>query len=155
MAFSLCQNCGREFVSTDQIRSNDRAVLAAKRHADGLMSPEDIRRARELFGLSQEKAAEVFGGGRNAFSKYERGEVAQSVAMDRLIRLCVAHSELVDELKDFIHLAGQVVSRNAEVISLQEWQQSDTPVREVVYSENNTAVRSITVVAEQDVLYGS
>jgi len=73
-------------------------AVAAKRRADGLLSPEEIRHAREALGLTQHKAAEVFGGGRNAFSKYERGEVAQSVAMDRLIRLCLAHPKMLSEL---------------------------------------------------------
>lgn len=61
------------------------------------------RRARRTLGLSQEEAARLFGGGRNAFSKYERGEVAQSVAMDRLIRLCLSHPELVKELPSLSH----------------------------------------------------
>ncbi|WP_354470402.1 type II toxin-antitoxin system MqsA family antitoxin [Marinobacterium sp. MBR-109] len=37
----------------------------------------------------------MLGGGRNAFSKYERGEVAQSVAMDRIIRVCQTHPSLL------------------------------------------------------------
>ena len=98
LAYSVCEGCGREFVATEQIRRNDEVILAAKRRADGLLSPEDIRHAREALGLTQHKAAEVFGGGRNAFSKYERGEVAQSVAMDRLIRLCLAHPKMLSEL---------------------------------------------------------
>jgi HTH-type transcriptional regulator/antitoxin MqsA len=40
----------------------------------------------------------VFGGGRNAFSKYERGEVSQSVAMDKLIRVCLKHRDVFQEL---------------------------------------------------------
>ncbi|WP_100639367.1 type II toxin-antitoxin system MqsA family antitoxin [Marinobacter salexigens] len=80
LAYSVCKACGREFVATEQIRKNDQAILAAKRHADGLLSPKEIRRAREVLGLTQHKAAELFGGGRNAFSKYERGEIAQSGA---------------------------------------------------------------------------
>jgi HTH-type transcriptional regulator/antitoxin MqsA len=38
-------------------------------------------------GLTQETASKIFGGGENAFSKYESGKVAQSAAMDRLLRL--------------------------------------------------------------------
>src|SRR5699024_9109270 len=42
---------------------------------------------RKQFDLTQQGAALLFGGGTNAFSKYERGDVIQSVAMDRLLRL--------------------------------------------------------------------
>ena len=98
VAFSVCDVCGDEFLTTDQIRLNDRAVVSAKRKADGLLSPDEVKEARQALGLSQEQAALIFGGGRNAFSKYERGEVAQSVAMDRLIRVYRAHPELIAEL---------------------------------------------------------
>jgi putative zinc finger/helix-turn-helix YgiT family protein len=103
MAWSQCGGCGREFVAPEQIRVNDTAGLTAKREADGLLPPQAIRHARHTLGLSQEEAAQLFGGGRNAFSKYERGEVAQSVAMDRLIRLCLSHPELLKELPSITH----------------------------------------------------
>jgi HTH-type transcriptional regulator/antitoxin MqsA len=35
----------------------------------------------------------MFGGGLNAFSKYERGEVIQSEAMDKLIRVSCRYAE--------------------------------------------------------------
>ena len=41
----------------------------------------------------------IFGGGTNGFSKYERGETAQSVAMDRLLRLVIADPSKLDELR--------------------------------------------------------
>jgi len=40
----------------------------------------------------------IFGGGANAFSKYERGEVIQSVPMDRLLRLVARYPVLLVEL---------------------------------------------------------
>lgn len=99
MSFTVCEGCGYEFVATEQILANDRAVLAAKRNHDGLLTPAEIRAAREALGLTQLQAANIFGGGKNAFSKYERGEVTQSEAMDKLIRLCVKHPKLLGELK--------------------------------------------------------
>ncbi|WP_416137202.1 type II toxin-antitoxin system MqsA family antitoxin [Halomonas sp. HK25] len=99
MEYSVCANCGREFVATEQIRRNDAAARDAKRAHDGLLTGNDIVRLRSELDLNQEMAALLFGGGRNAFSKYERGEVTQSAAMDRLLRLCSRHPELVDDLK--------------------------------------------------------
>lgn len=154
LAYSVCEACGREFVTTEQIRKNDHAILAAKRHADGLMSPKEIRRAREVLGLTQHKAAELFGGGRNAFSKYERGEVAQSGAMDRLIRLCLARPELLLNLAEG-YLDQRVIHTKKEAIAVQDWQYSEDPVNDAVYHSANTPLRSLTVVPEQDVAYGS
>ncbi|MCH8549173.1 MAG: type II toxin-antitoxin system MqsA family antitoxin [Balneolaceae bacterium] len=99
LAYCVCMDCGEEFVPTELVRQNDAAFRAAKRHFDGLLAPEEIREARIAMGLTQEEASRVFGGGANAFSKYERGEVTQSVAMDRLVRLCRRHPELLEELR--------------------------------------------------------
>ena len=98
IAYSVCNNCDREFVSKPQIIQNELALRAVKKIFDGLLSSEEIVRAREELSLTQEQAARVFGGGRNAFSKYERGEVSQSVAMDKLIRICLNHREIFREL---------------------------------------------------------
>jgi len=98
IAYSICNNCDREFVSTPQISQNELALRAVKKTFDGLLSSEEIVRAREELSLTQEQAARVFGGGRNAFSKYERGEVSQSVAMDKLIRICLNHRDIFHEL---------------------------------------------------------
>jgi HTH-type transcriptional regulator/antitoxin MqsA len=98
IAYSVCNNCDREFVSKPQIIQNELALRAVKKTFDGLLSSEEIVRAREELSLTQEQAARVFGGGRNAFSKYERGEVSQSVAMDKLIRICLNHRDIFNEL---------------------------------------------------------
>jgi HTH-type transcriptional regulator/antitoxin MqsA len=98
IAYSLCNNCDREFISKPQILQNEAALRAAKKDYDGLLSSEEIIQARRTLSLTQEQAARVFGGGRNAFSKYERGEVSQSVAMDKLIRICLNHREVFHEL---------------------------------------------------------
>jgi len=98
IAYSLCNNCDREFISKPQILQNETALRAAKKDHDGLLSSEEIIWARRTLSLTQEQASRVFGGGRNAFSKYERGEVSQSAAMDKLIRICLNHREIFHEL---------------------------------------------------------
>jgi len=98
MAYSECNDCKREFISKPQILQNEAALRIAKKEFDGLLSAEEIVRARQALALTQEQASRVFGGGRNAFSKYERGEVSQSVAMDKLIRVCLNHRDVFQEL---------------------------------------------------------
>jgi len=96
--FSICRKCGREFISKQQILNNDARVRDAKKTADGLLTSFEIYEARVKLGLTQEQASIVFGGGKNAFSKYERAEVSQSIAMDKLIRVCLRHPKVFIEL---------------------------------------------------------
>ena len=103
LEYSVCNGCGREFVPKPQILRGEIAVRNAKKKVDGLLSSEEISMARAKLSISQEQASKVFGGGKNAFSKYERGEVAQSVAMDKLIRVCLKHHHVFQELA---HKAG-------------------------------------------------
>jgi len=98
IAYSVCNNCNREYIVKSQILRNEAVIRAAKKEFDGLLSSEEIIRAREKLSLTQEQASRIFGGGRNAFSKYERGEVSQSVAMDKLIRICLSHRDVFQEL---------------------------------------------------------
>lgn len=97
----VCDHCGADPVYPDQIRRNERRIADARRVRDGLLTGNKIRAAREALGMTQAQAAQLFGGGANAFSKYERGDVIQSVAMDRLIRVVMALPSVVDMLRDF------------------------------------------------------
>jgi len=98
VGFSICRQCGREFLSKSQILTNEARVRDAKKKVDGLLTSHEIYEARVKLGLTQEQASIVFGGGKNAFSKYERAEVSQSLAMDRLIRICLRHPKVFQEL---------------------------------------------------------
>lgn len=103
MEYSLCSVCKREFISKNQIIRNDKSIREAKKIHDGLFSSKEIAEARKKLGLTQEQASLVFGGGRNAFSKYERGEVSQSAAMDKLIKQALKHPVVY---KDLLNSAG-------------------------------------------------
>lgn len=118
MAFTLCECCGYEFVPAEQIKINDKEVIAAKRLADGLLTPDGVLKIRESLGLTQAQAAEIFGGGRNAFSKYERGEVAQSGAMDKLLRLIYKHPSLCEELMECSE------NTQSNIVYMEDWKES-------------------------------
>ncbi|MGO9275436.1 MAG: type II toxin-antitoxin system MqsA family antitoxin [Terriglobia bacterium] len=59
---------------------------------------KEIRRIRRELGLSQAAAARLTGGGHNAFSRYERGEVTPLPAVVNLFRLLDKHPELLKDL---------------------------------------------------------
>lgn len=90
MAYSECDICGSEQASGAQARANKRVVVAFKKRVDGLLEGKEIARLRAALCITQAKAAEVFGGGPVAFSKYENDDITQSESMDTLIRLAAA-----------------------------------------------------------------
>lgn len=94
LEYSQCNNCGADPVLAEQAKRNQIRYSDAKREIGGLLSTSEIRKARRYLGLTQHAASNVFGGGLNAFSKYERGEVIQSKAMDKLIRLSCRYSDV-------------------------------------------------------------
>jgi len=59
------------------------------------LSPERISDLRAGFGLSQAAAATIFGGGKNSFSKYERGEITPTEGVVTLLKLALAMPQTV------------------------------------------------------------
>lgn len=103
LRYTECAACGSEITGEDDSRANKRAVLAFRKSVDGLLSGVEIRTIREHYGITQDQAARLFGGGPKAFSKYESGDVAQAVSMDKLLRV-VRNSEAA--FWDLVVIAG-------------------------------------------------
>ena len=99
LPYAECNSCGFDVVSYELMVEGDAIVKEAKRKADGLYSPDEIQQARLKLELTQAEAAEFFGGGRNAFSKYERGEVTQGVSLDKLMKVCLKHPIIYHDLR--------------------------------------------------------
>lgn len=87
MLYSVCDVCGSDQSDAAQTRANKRAMIAFRKQVAGLLTGAEVRALRERLGLNQTQAARIFGGGPVAFSKYENDDVAQSEAMDRLLRV--------------------------------------------------------------------
>lgn len=82
-----CDTCSSETAGSIELRENKRAMTDFKRSVDGLLTGAEIRSVRKRHQLTQIQAACLFGGGPVAFSKYEAGDVTQSEAMDKLLRV--------------------------------------------------------------------
>lgn len=99
--YRLCDVCHSDFAGAAEGKLNKRAVMAFRKSVDSLLTGAEITALRAKYQLTQAQAARLFGGGPVAFSKYENDDVAQSEAMDALLRLVrrseVAFWELVDE----------------------------------------------------------
>lgn len=93
-----CDACGSRLGLSEDLRFNARAIRQARKKLSGLLTGEEVRVCRKQLNLSQEQAAQLFGGGPVAFSKYENDEVTQSEAMDRLIWVVSKFPFLVAQL---------------------------------------------------------
>jgi HTH-type transcriptional regulator / antitoxin MqsA len=87
LLFKQCDACGSDFAGAAESKMNRRALMAYRKQVDGLLTGEEITALRKQYKLTQGQAAQLFGGGPVAFSKYENDDVAQSEAMDTLLRL--------------------------------------------------------------------
>jgi len=63
------------------------------------VDPDYITRVRRKLDLDQRQAAELFGGGVNAFSRYENGKTKPPLALVNLFKLLDRHPDLLDELR--------------------------------------------------------
>ena len=87
LRFTECAACGSEITDAANSRDNKRAVLAFRKSVDGLLTGAEIRALRDKYGITQDQAARLFGGGPKAFSKYETDDVAHAESMNNLLRL--------------------------------------------------------------------
>src|ERR1700691_4202296 len=51
------------------------------------------------FWLDQREAAQIFGGGINAFSRYENGKTKPPLSLVKLLKVLDRHPELLNEIK--------------------------------------------------------
>jgi HTH-type transcriptional regulator/antitoxin MqsA len=63
------------------------------------VDPNYITRVRRKLDLDQRQAAELFGGGVNAFSRYENGKTKPPLALVKLFKLLDRHPDLLDEVR--------------------------------------------------------
>jgi HTH-type transcriptional regulator/antitoxin MqsA len=94
-----CPKCGEGVLPRDSDWVSD-AMLAFNRQVNAaLVDPAFITEVRKKLRLDQREAAEIFGGGVNAFSRYETGRTKPPLALVKLLRLLDRHPELLDEIR--------------------------------------------------------
>ena len=92
-----CPVCGEvEFADSEGIRYAT-ALEKLRLNVDAEEATE-LARIRKKLKLSQRRAAEIAGGGVNAFSRYENGKAKPLAAVVNLFRLLDRHPELIDEI---------------------------------------------------------
>ena len=115
--YQLCDACGSDFAGAAEMRANKRTMVAFRKQVDGLLSGAEILALRKRYGLNQQQAAKLFGGGPVAFSKYENDDVAHSEAMDKLLRLVLRSETAFWELVDQEGMAAELRPAKGQKVS--------------------------------------
>ena len=94
-----CSECGEGFLTPKDLDSSKRDIADNKRIIEHRLKSDEIKKFRKKEKLTQKQAGEIFGGGANAFSKYERGEIIQSKSTDVLMRLVKSKKITIEDIK--------------------------------------------------------
>ena len=92
-----CPACGEVEFAGKEGERYAQALEKLRLKVDAQEAAELVR-IRKKLGLSQRRAAEIAGGGVNAFSRYENGKAKPVAAVVNLFRLLDKHPELMDEI---------------------------------------------------------
>lgn len=99
----FCDNPKCQEVVTGRGESvrTSRQMLEFNKKVNAELTPIDLlSQVRHQLDLTQQAAAKVFGGGANAFSRYESGKTKPPVALVKLFKVLNKHPDLFKEIAE-------------------------------------------------------
>lgn len=99
----FCSNrkCREVVMDKDESARRSREMLEFNKKVNAELTPIDLlAQVREQLKLTQQQAAKVFGGGPNAFSRYESGKTKPPVALVKLFKVLNKHPDLFEEIAE-------------------------------------------------------
>lgn len=93
-----CDACKEGVIGGEDRKATQKELQTFRAKIDRLVSPDEVKHIREALHLTQHKASDIFGGGINAFSRYERGETPVPRPLSQLLQLLYKHPNLLVEL---------------------------------------------------------
>jgi HTH-type transcriptional regulator/antitoxin MqsA len=95
-----CPACGEAVLDSKESARTSALMLEFNKQVNAsIVDPAFITSVRKKLKLDQREAAEIFGGGVNAFSRYENGKTKPPLALVKLLKVLNRHPELLDEVK--------------------------------------------------------
>ena len=96
----FCPACGEVVLDREQgDRYSECMGLFQRQVNAAFVDPGYIAKVRKKLDLDQRQAAELFGGGVNAFSRYENGKTKPPLALVKLLKLLDRHPDLLQEIR--------------------------------------------------------
>jgi len=96
----FCPACGESVLDEAESRCTMNLMLEFNKQVNAsIVDPEFIASVRKKLDLDQKEAAKIFGGGVNAFSRYENGKTKPPLALVKLLKVLDRHPDLLDEVR--------------------------------------------------------
>ena len=96
----FCSACDESILDAAESRRIMNLMLAFNKQVNAaIVDPDFIATVRKKLALDQREAAEIFGGGVNAFSRYENGKTKPSLALVKLLKVLDRHPDLLEEVR--------------------------------------------------------
>ncbi len=96
----FCPACGEVVLAlAESARTNALMLDFNKQVNAASVDPSFIIAVRKKLNLDQREAAEIFGGGVNAFSRYENGKTKPPLALVKLLKVLDKHPDLLAEVR--------------------------------------------------------
>jgi HTH-type transcriptional regulator/antitoxin MqsA len=96
----FCPACGEVVLDMGESTRTSAAMLAFNKQVNAsIVDPGFIASVRKKLALDQREAAEIFGGGVNAFSRYENGKTKPPLALVKLLKVLDRHPDLLNEVR--------------------------------------------------------
>ncbi|MBC9249122.1 antitoxin [Pseudomonas alcaligenes] len=96
----FCPACGETVLDAGESARVSAAMLGFNKQVNAsIVDPNFIANVRKKLALDQREAAEIFGGGVNAFSRYENGKTKPPLALVKLLKVLDRHPELLNEVR--------------------------------------------------------
>jgi len=97
----FCPACAESILDAAESNRAMREMRAFSKQVNAaIVDPVFIANVRKKLDLDQREAAEIFGGGINAFSRYENGKTKPPLALVKLFKLLDRHPDLLNEVRD-------------------------------------------------------
>jgi HTH-type transcriptional regulator/antitoxin MqsA len=96
----FCPACDESITDMAETERVMREMQAFNKQVNAaIVDPRFILQVRKKLHLDQREAAEIFGGGINAFSRYENGKTRPPLALVKLFKLLDRHPDLLREIR--------------------------------------------------------
>jgi HTH-type transcriptional regulator / antitoxin MqsA len=96
----FCPACDESILDASESRRTMELMSAFSKQVNAsFVDPDFIASVRKKLDLDQREAGEIFGGGVNAFSRYENGKTKPPVALVKLLKVLDRHPELLGEVR--------------------------------------------------------
>ena len=96
----FCSACDESITDMTETERVMREMNAFNKQVNAaIVDPKFIISVRKKLDLGQREAAEIFGGGINAFSRYENGKTKPPLALVKLLKVLDRHPDLLNEVR--------------------------------------------------------